>query len=119
MNIAILLENTARSFGDRPALCSGDRVHADYQAFRRTAGALAAGLRDALGVVPGDRVALAMANRPAFYEAMWGTWHAGACAVPMNAKLHALEFAYILDNSGAKACLVGPELEDTFSYVAR
>jgi long-chain acyl-CoA synthetase len=29
----------------------------------------------------------------------------------MNAKLHAKEFAYILENSGAKACFVTPDLE--------
>src|SRR5207248_5674291 len=31
--------------------------------------------------------------------------------VPMNAKLHAKEFAYILENSGAKACFVTSDLE--------
>jgi len=31
--------------------------------------------------------------------------------LPMNAKLHSKEFAYILENSGAKACFVTPDLE--------
>ena len=119
MNVASLLENTARSLGARPALCLGDKVHADYAGFRRTAAALGGGLRDALKLAPGDRVALAMANRPEFYEAMWSAWYGGYCAVPMNAKLHPQEFAYILANSGAKVCFVGPELESTFQIVAR
>ena len=33
-----------------------------------------------------------------------------SCAVPMNAKLHAKEFAFILDNSGARLCFVTPDL---------
>ena len=36
---------------------------------------------------------------------LFACWHAGMTAVPMNAKLHAKEFAYILENSGAKAVL--------------
>ena len=118
MNIASLLENAARSFGDRPALCLGDAVHADYAGFRVRAAALGGALREALGLAPGDRVAIAMANRPAFYEAMWGAWYGGFCAVPMNAKLHPQEFAYILANSGAKVCFVGPDLESAFQQVA-
>jgi long-chain acyl-CoA synthetase len=59
---------------------------------------------------PGDRVALAMKNCPEFYELLFACWHAGMTAVPMNAKLHAKEFAYILENSGAKVCFVSPDL---------
>lgn len=119
MNIAGLLENAARSFPDRPALCFGANVHADYLNFRRTAAALGGGMRDVLKLRPGDRVALAMANRPEFAEALWGAWYGGFCAVPMNAKLHPQEFAYILGNSGAKICFIGSELETAFQQVAR
>jgi long-chain acyl-CoA synthetase len=52
-----------------------------------------------------------MKNCPEFYEVLFACWHAGVTAVPMNAKLHAKEFAYILENSGAKACFVTPDLE--------
>jgi long-chain acyl-CoA synthetase len=41
---------------------------------------------------------------------LFACWHAGLTAVPMNAKLHAKEFAYILENSGAKVCFVSPDL---------
>src|ERR1043166_3152400 len=52
-----------------------------------------------------------MKNCPEFYEVLLACWHAGLTAVPMNAKLHAREFAYILENSGAKACFATPELQ--------
>jgi acyl-CoA synthetase (AMP-forming)/AMP-acid ligase II len=42
---------------------------------------------------------------------LFAIWHAGLTAVPMNAKLHAKEFAYILENSGAKACFATPDLQ--------
>jgi long-chain acyl-CoA synthetase len=56
-------------------------------------------------------VALAMKNCPEYYEVLFACWHAGLTAVPMNAKLHPKEFAYILENSGARVCFVTPELE--------
>ena len=36
----------------------------------------------------------------------------------MNAKLHAKEFAYILENSGAKACFVTPDLESAVDGIS-
>src|SRR2546421_10177770 len=71
---------------------------------------LSSGLRQKLGLKRGDRVALAMSNCPEFYEVLFACWHAGLTAVPMNAKLHPKEFAYILENSGAKACFVSRDL---------
>src|SRR5439155_741655 len=46
-----------------------------------------------------------------YYEVLFGCWHAGLTAVPMNAKLHAREFAYILENAGARLCVVSPDLQ--------
>jgi long-chain acyl-CoA synthetase len=64
-----------------------------------------------MGLQKQDRVALAMKNCPEYYEILFACWHAGLTPVPMNAKLHAKEFAYIVENSGAKACFVSPELQ--------
>ena len=51
--------------------------------------------------MPGDRVAIVMRNRPEYLEALFAIWHAGLVAVPVNARLHRDEFAYILEHSGA------------------
>lgn len=51
-----------------------------------------------------------MKNCPEYHQVLFACWHAGLTAVPMNAKLHPKEFAYILENSGAKACFVTPDL---------
>jgi long-chain acyl-CoA synthetase len=110
MNIATLLWRTARLRPGAPALMTGERVEADQATFAARAGALAAALRDRFGVAPGDRVGVFMKNRTEYLEALYGVWWAGAVAVPINAKLHAREAAWILDNAGAALCLVSDDV---------
>src|SRR3954466_8877080 len=100
MNLAVWVERHGRCRPDEAALADGDRVHAGWATFAaRTAGA-AAGLRDEFGLSPGDRVAIVMRNRPEYLEALFAIWHAGLVAVPVNARLHRDEIAYILADSG-------------------
>jgi long-chain acyl-CoA synthetase len=54
-----------------------------------------------------------MKNCPSYSVVLFAAWHAGLTVVPMNAKLHALEFKFILENSGAKICFVTADLEPT------
>jgi acyl-CoA synthetase (AMP-forming)/AMP-acid ligase II len=84
---------------DAPALAEGERVHATWAAFAERVAAIASGLRDEVGLVPGDRVAIVMRNRPEYLEALFGIWHAGLVAVPVNARLHRDEIAYIFEHS--------------------
>ena len=79
---------------------------------------MAAGLRDDFGLAPGDRVAIVMRNRPEYLEAMFGIWHAGLVAVPVNARLHPDEIAYILDHSETAVVLTDDDhVEDVESLV--
>src|SRR4029077_12888133 len=48
---------------------------------------------------PGDRVAIVMRNRPEYLEALYAIWHAGLVAVPVHARLHRDEIAYILEHT--------------------
>lgn len=109
MNLASLLDRAGRCFADRPALALGADVVCDYRALARRVAARAGGLRNGLGLTPGDRVALVMKNCPDYAELMFACWHAGLTAVPVNAKLAAGEFQYILDHSGARACFTTPD----------
>ena len=109
MNLAVWVERNGRRQPDDPALADGERVHANWSAFAaRTAGA-AAGLRDDLGLSPGDRVAIVMRNRPEYLEALFAVWHAGLVAVPVNARLHRDEIAYILEHSGSAVVVTDAE----------
>jgi long-chain acyl-CoA synthetase len=111
MNLVHLLLRSARWLPDRPALALGRRSVRSYREMASRVARLASGLTRKFSLQKGDRVALAMRNGPEFYEVLFACWHAGLTAVPMNAKLHPKEFAYILENSGARLCFVTPDLQ--------
>ncbi|MEE8172344.1 MAG: AMP-binding protein, partial [Alphaproteobacteria bacterium] len=118
MNIAALLAKAALSFPDRPAITWGLEICSDYAGFHRAAGAIGGALRTEYGLDVGDRVAITMSNRPEFLESLFAIWYAGLVAVPINAKLHPSEFAFIFDNSGARVCFAGPELAPAIEKLA-
>ncbi len=111
MNLVHLLLRSARSLPDRPALAVGRRPVRSYREMASRVAGIASGLRTKFDLKEKDRVALAMKNCPEFYEVLFACWHAGLAPVPMNAKLHPKEFAYILENSGARLCFVTPDLQ--------
>ena len=110
MNLANLLQRSALKAPEAPAIRHGSRLVADYGAFWARSARLAAGLRHSLGLQPGDRVALAMKNCPAYLEVLFACWTAGLAAVPMNAKLHRKEFHYMVEHSGARALFATRDL---------
>ena len=111
MNLAHLLRRSARLRPEAPAIAVGKHAVATYGRLADRVARLADGLANKMQLGRGERVAIAMKNCPEYLEVLFACWHAGLVAVPMNAKLHAKEFAYILENSGASACFVTPELE--------
>ena len=114
MNIAAWLERTAQLEGDRPALFQGIDMVADYAAFRDRAAALGAALT-ARGIGPGDRVALFMKNCPDYLIAFYGIWYAGAAALPINAKLHPKEAAWIAEDAEARLAFLTSDLAEGFN----
>jgi len=100
-NLATLLARSARMWPRLPAVALGATMLHDYAALAARTTRLAAALRD-VGVAPGDRVAIASRNAPAYVETLFACWWAGLVAVPVNAKLHPAELAYVLDDSGAR-----------------
>lgn len=118
MNLARLLVKSARPFAARPAVSVGHEPRFSYGELARRAAALGGALRDRFGFAPGDRVVLAMTNCAAYYEALFGVWHAGLAAVPVNAKLHPREHAYILGDSGARLVLATPALAEALAPAA-
>jgi long-chain acyl-CoA synthetase len=113
MNLAHLLLRSARWLPERPAVAVGKGVFCSYAALTARVSKLSFCLRNKLALRPGDRVGLAMKNCPQYHEVLFACWHAGLVAVPMNAKLHAKEFAYILENSAAKLCFTTSDLQTT------
>ncbi len=116
MNIGAWLERTATLTPERPALFLGQDMVADYGTFHRKALCVATWLSEQ-GIAPGDRVAIFMKNCPDYLIAQYGIWYAGAAAVPINAKLHGREAAFILKDSGAKITVSSPGLSDALQDV--
>ena len=112
MNPAVWVARHGRLRPDDPALADGERVHASWATFAARTAAAAAGLRDDFGLSPGDRVAILMRNRPEYLEALFAIWHAGLVAVPVNARLHRDEIAYILEDSETAVVVTDPEHAD-------
>jgi long-chain acyl-CoA synthetase len=106
MNLATWLERAARADPAAPAIFRGRSQWASYSELARSAAAVAGSLR--ARHLPGDRVAIAMKNCPEYLVAMYGIWWAGLAAVPVNAKLHALEIEFIVADSGAKRVIREP-----------
>jgi acyl-CoA synthetase (AMP-forming)/AMP-acid ligase II len=119
MNIAHLLLGSSQEFRDHVALARGTAPYLGFRDLWRKVSVMSTHLRGRFGLAAGDRVAFAMSNCVEAVEVMYAIWHAGLCAVPMNAKLHAKEFAFILGNSGARLCFVTPDLARTIAEAAR
>ena len=113
MNVAAWLEKCGRSYADRPAIARGTSLHLSFGAWAARTRRIAAQLLGGLGCRTGDRVAITMTNCPEFLEVELAIWHAGLVAVPINAKLHRSEFAYILEHSGARIAFASPDLAET------
>jgi len=113
VNLAAWLARAGRYQGGNPALGYGAAVVRDYGTMADRAARLANTLRTRLGLAAGDRVALTMKNCLEYPEIAFAMWHAGLAAVPVNAKLHPREFAYILENSGARVVFATPDLAGT------
>lgn len=106
MNIASFMLRAGLAFPGAPAVAAGTHVMWDYATISRRVAALAGGLRTRHGLVPGDRVGILAKNCPEYLEILYACWHAGLIVVPINAKLHPAEVAFIADNSGMALCFV-------------
>lgn len=117
-----VLKHTVEQFGDRPAY--SDRHHVPegsesgwrtltWGETRETALDIAAGLA-ALGVQPGDTVAIMATNRVEHVLADLGTVHAGAVPMSIYNTLSADQVAYIANHSGTKHVIV-----ETADHLAR
>ncbi|MBA3742662.1 long-chain fatty acid--CoA ligase [Sporichthya sp.] len=109
MNVATFLTKSAVRFPDRPALQYGSEI-TTYRQFTDRSLAIGGELL-ARGLRKGDRVAFVMSNRPEILEVIFGCFAAGLVVVPMNARLHPMEMAYLVENSGARVLIHTSEFE--------
>ena len=101
LSLAAILETSARDRPDKAAIVQGP-ARISYRELDERAQAVAADLAGR-GIGPGDVVALACPNVPAFPVFYFGVLKAGATVLPVSILLKRDEMAYLLNDSGAKA----------------
>lgn len=89
-----------RLYSTREAVVCGD-VRLSYEEFFARCDRWSAALQ-ALGVTPGDRVAYIAPNTHAQLESFYAVPQIGAVLVPLNYRLIADDFAYLINHSGAR-----------------
>ena len=98
---------------DQPAPSWGELTWAQVAERAR---AQAAGL-DALGIAPGERVAVVSQNSARLLTGFFGVSGSGRILVPINFRLAPPEVAYIVEHSGARVLIVDPELDGALSGI--
>src|SRR5512140_3352671 len=98
---------TRRLHGHREGVVDGD-LRLTFEQFFGRCDRWSAALQG-LGVAPGDRVATIAPNTHAQLEAFYAVPQIGAVLVPINYRLTAEDFVYILGHSGAKVVCAAPE----------
>lgn len=115
MTLAQVLDRAAAEFRDRPLVITDEREYT-YAEMHEWSRRIAAGLV-ALGIEPGDHVALVMANYPEFVPVKFGIARTGATCIPVNFLFRAAELGYVLRQSDAKALITMNRYRD-LDYLA-
>lgn len=107
-NLARLADAAHERLGDHPSLFFEGVWHTSGSLHERSKH-LAHGLVR-LGIAPGDRVVVIMANAPEVTILYHAVWRAGAAVTPVVFLVTAPELRHIIDDSGAVAVFTTPEI---------
>lgn len=102
-SLGSFLTDTAAEFGDRPLVITDDRT-VTYAEVDAWATRLADGLAS-IGIQPGDRVGIVMANYLEFIPLKFAVARVGAVAIPFNYLYQRDELAYVLAQSECHALI--------------
>ena len=107
-NLARLAETAVERRGDYESLLFEGRWHRSAELFERSC-RIAGGL-SALGVAPGERVVVSMANRPEVSIVYQAVWRAGAVVTPATFLLGPEDLRHVIADSEACAVITTSEL---------
>ena len=111
-NIGLLLTKRAIINPEREAYVdSSSGLRLTFNELNERTNRLASSLLE-LGVLPGDRVALALMNSAEFVEAYFAIAKIGGIVVPLNWRLVADELEFILKDSSSTTLIFGEEFID-------
>jgi fatty-acyl-CoA synthase len=106
---------TRRLYPEREALVDGE-LRLTYEQFFTRCDRWSAALQ-ALGVRPGDRVAYIAPNTHAQLESFYAVPQIGAVLVPINYRLTADDFVYLINHSGSKIVCAHSDYLDAIDSV--
>ena len=109
-NLGLLAQRSFERRGDYRSLLFEGRWYRSGELWARSQ-RLAAGLAE-LGVAPGDRVVVCMANCPEVSIAYQALWLAGAVVTPATFLLPAPDLRHVIANAEAGAVITTPEFVD-------
>ena len=96
-----MLRASAEKFSSNEAVVEVGGERLTFRSFWDRAARTAGGLRD-LGIQPGERVAIRLANGTDWCIAFFGIQMAGAIGVPVNTRFTEAEIDYVVKDSGSK-----------------
>lgn len=108
-----VLSHAVKLYGDKVAIKDGSENYTYHQMSERVH-RLAAGLLG-LGLQPGDNIAILANNSHRYLETYFVTDIAGMPLSPLNTRLAANEFEFILNDGEVKALILGPEFVDVYN----
>ena len=106
-NLGRLSEESFEQRGDYEALLFEGRWHRSGELFERSR-RIAAGLAE-LGLAPGDRVVITMANCPEVTIMYQALWRAGLVVTPATFLLPAQDLRHVVSDAEASAIVTTPE----------
>ena len=92
--------NVGAAAPDRVAVIDADGTRTTFGELLRHARQVGASF-EAMGIGPGDHVAVALPNHRSFFEVLFAALERGLVITPVNAHLAAPEIAHVLSDSGA------------------
>ena len=110
-----LARRARRLYADREAVVDGE-LRLTYGQFFDRCDRWSSALQK-LGVGPGDRVATICPNTHAHLEAFYAVPQIGAVIVPINFRLTADDFAFIINHSGASVVCADPAYFDAVDRI--
>ena len=114
-NLGEMMTIQAKKWKNKPLIYFNEQVYT-YMQVEKMANKAARMLKER-GLKKGDRVAIIMENSAYYVISLITLFKAGAVAIPVNNMLRSGEFAYILNDSGAKFLFLSDKYAEHAAYL--
>mgnify|MGYP006285016045 CR=1 FL=1 len=116
MNVGSYITRAARHYPQNTAAVFEGKAFTYAELNKRT-DAFAKALKN-LGIEKGDRIGILQKNSHCFLETFFACFKIGACAIPMNFRLHPDEVAYHLNDARAVAIVFSGDFKEGVKGIA-